>query len=125
HWVRTEDSISHKEGRHFSIIGARITAGSREVREWTQPLLEPHGLGTAALLVKDIAGVLHVLLHARPEAGHPHGIELAPTVLCTPDNYLGVPEGHRPRFLDLVASAPEEQVRFDAIQSEEGGRFHQ
>ncbi|MDQ0779124.1 oxidase EvaA [Streptomyces aurantiacus] len=123
-WDRTADAISHAEGRHFSIIGARVTAGSREVLNWTQPLLAPHGLGLAALLVRNIGGMLHVLLHARPEGGHLHGIELAPTVQCTPDNYRGLPDDHRPRFLAHVTGVPPEQVRFDAVQSEEGGRFH-
>ncbi|BCL32511.1 NDP-hexose 2,3-dehydratase family protein [Streptomyces aurantiacus] len=123
-WHRTADTISHTDERHFSIIGARVTAGSREVLNWTQPLLAPHGLGLAVLLVKNIGGVLHALLHARPEGGHPHGVELAPTVQCTPDNYRGLPDGHRPAFLDYVTGAPRERVRFDAVQSEEGGRFH-
>ncbi|RMI36386.1 NDP-hexose 2,3-dehydratase family protein [Streptomyces triticirhizae] len=123
-WVRTPEAISHEEGRYFSVVGARVTAGSREVGSWTQPLLAPHGMGLTALLVRNIGGVLHVLLHARPEGGHPHGVELAPTVQCTPDNYLEWPKEARPRFLDYVERVPGDRVRFDAVQSEEGGRFH-
>ncbi|UNT00813.1 NDP-hexose 2,3-dehydratase family protein [Streptomyces tubbatahanensis] len=123
-WRRTPEAISHAQGRYFSVIGARVRAGSREVREWTQPLLAPHGLGLAALVVKRVHGVAHLLLHARPEAGHLHGVELAPTVQCTPDNYRGLPAGDRPRFLEHIEAVPADRVRFDAVQSEEGGRFH-
>jgi oxidase EvaA len=123
-WTRSAGQISHRDGRYFTIIGVRVEAGSREVRSWTQPLLAPCGRGLAAFLVKSIGGVLHVLVHARPEAGNMHGVELGPTVACTPDNYRGLPAGHRPRYLDYVEGVPAERVRFDTVLSEEGGRFH-
>lgn len=123
-WRQDENEIRHADDRHFTIFGARVRAGSREVTSWTQPLLFPRGLGVAAFLVKRIDGVLHILLHARPEAGHLHTVEMAPTVQCTPSTYRDLPAGQQPRFLADVLKAPRRQVRFDAVQSEEGGRFH-
>ncbi|MCI3275042.1 NDP-hexose 2,3-dehydratase family protein [Streptomyces cylindrosporus] len=123
-WHRDAWEVRHEQGRHFTVFGARVSAASREVSGWTQPLLAPCGTGIAALLVKNLGGVLHALVHARPEAGHVRGVELAPTVQCTPDNYRSLPAASRPRFLDVVLDAPAGRVRFDAIQSEEGGRFH-
>lgn len=49
---------------------------------------------------------------------------MAPTVHCQPGNYGSAPDGERPRFLDTVLTAPPESVRFEAIHSEEGGRFY-
>jgi oxidase EvaA len=123
-WRRGPMAISRADGRDFAVIGVRVRADSREVAGWTQPLVAPGGRGIAAFLVKRLGGVLHVLVHARPEAGHMHGVELAPTVECVPDDYRGLPAGHRPRFLDYVEGVPAERVRFDAVQSEEGGRFY-
>lgn len=120
-WHRSDLAISHELGMHFSVVAVDVRADSREVGSWTQPLLEPHGVGVIALLVRRIGGVLHALVNARVEPGYLDAVELAPTVQCTPDNYRGL---DRPPLLDLVAGRRPEQVLFDAELSEEGGRFH-
>jgi oxidase EvaA len=51
-------------------------------------------------------------------------LELAPTVQCVPDNYRHLGHAQRPRFLDLVLGADEKQIRYEAVHSEEGGRFY-
>lgn len=123
-WRRGPMAISRTDGRDFAVVGVRVRAENREVAGWTQPLVVPAGRALAAFLFKRIGGVPHVLVHARPEAGHMHGVELAPTVECVPDDYRGRPAWHLPRFLDYVERAPAGRVRFDAVQSEEGGRFY-
>jgi len=114
-------AISHELGLHFSVVAVDVRADSREVGSWTQPLLEPHGVGVIALLVRRIGGVLHALVNARVEPGYLDAVELAPTVQCTPDNYTSLDP---PPLLDLVLGRRPEQVLFDAELSEEGGRFH-
>jgi dTDP-4-dehydro-6-deoxy-alpha-D-glucopyranose 2,3-dehydratase len=123
-WVRTEDGIVHTSGRFFTVLGIDVQAGGREVRGWSQPMLQPCGEGLAAFLVRRIGGVLHLLVRARVEPGVVDVCELAPTVQCTVDNYAGRPVQDRPPFLDDVLSASPEQIRFDTVLSEEGGRFH-
>jgi oxidase EvaA len=123
-WQRTEDSIAHVTGRFFTVIGVDVQAGGREIRRWSQPMLQPCGDGLAAFLVRRIGGVLHLLVHARVEPGDLDVTELAPTVQCTVDNYKGQPPATRPQFLDEVLSAPAERIRFDNVLSEEGGRFY-
>ncbi|MFD3540403.1 NDP-hexose 2,3-dehydratase family protein [Streptomyces sp. NPDC058662] len=121
-WHVSPERISHTSGRFFSVIGVNVSAGTREVGGWSQPMLEPHGTGVIAVLVKEIDGVLHVLLRASVEPGYLDGVELSPTVQFTPES---VPPGtDRPRFVDAVLSAPPERVRFACLLSEEGGRFH-
>ena len=100
-WVRTPAAISHELGLFFSIIAVDITTNGREVAQWTQPLVRPHGAGVVALLVKRVDGVLHALLNARVEPGYLDVVELAPTVQCTPDNYVLTPTADRPPFLDM------------------------
>ncbi|MFL1430574.1 MULTISPECIES: NDP-hexose 2,3-dehydratase family protein [unclassified Nocardiopsis] len=124
HWVRTPERISHVEERYFSVIGVDVEAEGREVRSWSQPLLAPVNRGLLALLTKRVDGVLHVLVQARSGAGSMDVVELAPSLQCTPANYADGASPDRPPFLDYVLGAPPERIRFDAVHSEEGGRFY-
>ncbi|MBV9444882.1 MAG: NDP-hexose 2,3-dehydratase family protein [Streptosporangiaceae bacterium] len=122
-WHRDDREIRHHAGRYFRIIGVDVQASNREVARWRQPLLAPCGLGLVAFLLRRIDGVLHVLAHADLRLGYRDTVELGPTVHCTPGNFVGVPDRLRPRYLDLVLSGAG-RVRYDVVQSEEGGRFH-
>ncbi|MFH9138862.1 NDP-hexose 2,3-dehydratase family protein [Streptomyces sp. NPDC017524] len=123
-WRSSPERISHASGRFFSVIGVNVSAGTREVGGWSQPMIEPHGTGLIAVLVKEIDGVLHALMRASVEPGYVAGVELSPTVQCVPESYEVLPGAARPRFLDEVLSARPEQIRFSCLLSEEGGRFH-
>jgi predicted transcriptional regulator len=123
-WQRTDYRIQHELGKFFSVIAVRVRANSREVAHWTQPLIEPTGLGSIAFLVKQVGGVLHVLVSARAEPGYLGTVELAPTVQCTPSNYDSMPAESRPPFLDLVLNRDQDRVLYDTELSEEGGRFY-
>lgn len=122
-WVRHEDRIERADGRYFRVVAVSVEAGSREVARWSQPLIEPCGTGVTAFLSRRVGGRLHVLARAMVEGGFLDTVELAPTVQCTPSNY---PDGSlpgRPRFLDQVLSASPGQIVYEAVHSEEGGRF--
>ncbi|MEV4067088.1 NDP-hexose 2,3-dehydratase family protein [Nonomuraea dietziae] len=123
-WHRSGGRISHESGRFFDVVGVRVEAHGREVNRWTQPMIEPVGTGLVAFLVRPIRGVLHALVHARVEPGYTDVVELAPTVQCTPGNYDHLPAPARPPLLAQVLDAPPEQIRFDTVLSEEGGRFY-
>jgi oxidase EvaA len=122
-WHRTPDRIVHDEGRYFSILGVDVEAGDREVAAWSQPLLKPASQGLIAMVTRRIDGVLHMLLHTRTEAGTFDTVELGPTVQCAPGNYAAA-DPARPPFLDEVLKTAAHRIRFDAVHSEEGGRFH-
>ncbi|MEW1750586.1 NDP-hexose 2,3-dehydratase family protein [Streptomyces angustmyceticus] len=123
-WRWSPEALSHDSGRYFSIVAVHVGSRSREVPTWSQPLLRPHGDGVAALLVRRIGGVAHALMRARVEPGFADGVELGPTVQCTPENYAHLPAAARPPYLDLVLGRRAERTRFDTVLSEEGGRFH-
>jgi oxidase EvaA len=57
------------------------------------------------------------------ECGNFDVLELAPTVQCLTGK---VPDknGSRPLFYDLVMNAYKDQILYDTLQSEEGGRFY-
>ncbi|MFF4412782.1 NDP-hexose 2,3-dehydratase family protein [Streptosporangium sp. NPDC001559] len=122
-WTRTESAIGHEHGRHFRIVGVSVHAGSREITSWSQPLLEPSGLGVVCFLACQIDGVRHVLARGYVEGGLVASVELGPTVQCVPDDCAHLPEAQRPPFLDRVLSAAPSRILYSAIQSEEGGRF--
>ncbi|WP_341720723.1 NDP-hexose 2,3-dehydratase family protein [Micromonospora sp. FIMYZ51] len=122
-WERRPNGIVHRDGRFLSVVAVDVRAHHREVAAWTQPLIEPHGVGVAAFFVRSFDGVLHVLARARVEPGFVQTVELGPTVQCTPENYDGSPDGYRPRYLDDVLAAAPERILYDAELSEEGGRF--
>ncbi|MFI5807673.1 NDP-hexose 2,3-dehydratase family protein [Streptomyces sp. NPDC051561] len=120
HWERSADSIQHREGRYFKVVGVDVEAGSREVGGWSQPLFEPVGQGVTAFLVRRFGGVPHLLTHARVEGGFLDTVELGPTVQYNPGNY---PAADRPPFLDEVLRAAPDRILYEALHSEEGGRF--
>ncbi|MGW1147116.1 NDP-hexose 2,3-dehydratase family protein [Streptomyces sp. NPDC002454] len=122
-WVRGRSTIDHEGGRYFRVVAVSVEAGNREVTRWTQPLFEPLGLGVTAFLTRRIGGVPHVLVHARVEGGFLDTVELGPTVQYTPDNYVHLTGGDRPPFLDLVLDADPARIQYEAVHSEEGGRF--
>ncbi|MEV4341493.1 NDP-hexose 2,3-dehydratase family protein [Streptomyces sp. NPDC049590] len=120
-WRRGPWSIDHEEGRYFRVVAVSVEAGSREVSGWSQPLFEPRGLGVTAFLTRRIGGTPHLLAHARVEGGFADTVELGPTVQYTPENYAGLPSP--PPFLETVLKAGRERIRYEAVHSEEGGRF--
>jgi oxidase EvaA len=121
-WHRGPETICHRTGKYFNIIGVAVTATNREVRAWCQPLLQPCGDGLVAFVLHRGAEGLRVLAHADVRPGYRHVIEIGPTVQCTPLNFADDPE-RRPEFLDLVLSE-DVVVHYDVTQCEEGGRFH-
>jgi dTDP-4-dehydro-6-deoxy-alpha-D-glucopyranose 2,3-dehydratase len=122
-WKRKDGEIWHESGRHFSLMAASVEAGNREVTTWSQPFLAGIGTGLVAFVIQRKQGVLHVLVQAKVEPGHLDVIQLAPTVSCSePDKRLSEPDA--PPFLDYILNVDKESIRYDAVQSEEGGRFY-
>lgn len=121
-WRRDPHTVSHVSGRHFSVVAVDVVSGRREVAAWSQPLIAPHGTGTAALFVRRVDGVPHVLLRARAEAGFLTVVELGPTVQYTPENYAELPPDAWPPYWDEVRER-RGTAAYDVLLSEEGGRF--
>jgi len=119
-WTRTAHEITDDARRDFRIIAVRVAAGNREVTSWTQPLLHPRGQGLAVFLARSIGGVPHFLAHAQPEAGLLDLVEIGPTVQLLPGQDATAADP----FIREVATGAVGQVHYDAVLSEEGGRFH-
>jgi len=122
HWMIEDDCIRHVDNKFLKIIAVEVNIENREVVTWTQPMVEPAQNGLCAFVCKEINGVLHFIVQTKLECGNFDIIEFAPTVQCLTGNYRDTPKGELP-FLDYVLNVPEEQIIFDTLQSEEGGRF--
>lgn len=122
-WVIEEDSIHHKDHKYFKIIAVEVSIENREVVKWTQPMIEPAQNGLCAFVCKEIKGILHFAVQTKLECGNFDILEFAPTVQCLTGNYKKTAKDELP-FLDYVLNVPKNQIIFDTIQSEEGGRFY-
>jgi oxidase EvaA len=123
-WTVGDMAIEHPAARHFSVIAVDVESGVREVSRWQQPLIAHSGLGLNSFLLQRRNGVMHFLVRACMYPGNRQLFELGSTVSrSNADVYVGRPGA--PPFLDLVFHAPASWIRYDAIQSEEGGRFYQ
>ena len=122
-WKRTDREISHEEHPLFSVIAVSVEAGTREVFSWTQPLLKEPQQGLLGFITRKINGVLHFLMQAKVEPGNIDIIEIAPTVSCSAVEFKRQQGYHIP-FLDYFLNASTQQIRYSAVQSEEGGRFY-
>jgi oxidase EvaA len=122
-WLVTDMDIHHESGLYFSVIGVDLTARTREVTSWSQPLLHHQGLGLVGFLCQNQGGVLHFLARGSLEPGNRDGMEIGPTVACSE---VAARSGRAcaPLFLERFLDPAGGMVRYDAVQSEEGGRFH-
>lgn len=120
-WIITDREMVHQEEKFFKVIAANIEISNREVSHWTQPLIQPMQDGLIAFVVKKINGIYHFLIQAKVESGNFDIVEMAPTVQCVTGSYKNSKDLP---FLDYVLSVPSSQIRYNSLQSEEGGRFY-
>lgn len=121
-WVINESEIYNKDFKYFKVVAVDVEIGNREVKNWCQPMVQPAQEGICAFVCKLINGIMHFAVQAKLECGNIDIIEFAPTVQCLTGNYRQTQSGSLP-FLDYVLNAKAEQIYFDTMQSEEGGRF--
>lgn len=122
-WAELDGEIRRPDGKYFSVIGVRAAIDNREVAQWDQPMIQPAQEGLVAFIVRPIRGVYHFLVQAKLEAGNLDVLELAPTVQCLTGNYRTGHNEYSVPYIQDVLAAPPEAILYDAMQSEEGGRF--
>tara|TARA_A100001015_G_C15021440_1_gene728177 strand:+ start:1106 stop:2416 length:1311 start_codon:yes stop_codon:yes gene_type:complete len=115
-WKIQEGIFCHKDKEDFRIIGVSVQAKGREVKNWSQPLLQESNIGEYGLLIGTINGVVHVFWQLRDEPGLWDRIELGPSWILRSSvqenyscNYQAGKEGNLLLAIDLA---------------EEGGRFY-
>ena len=63
---------------------------------------------------------MHFLVQLKVESGNMDLLEMAPTVQCITGSYQ---QGTLPPYVAEISAANTADIVFDAMQSEEGGRF--
>lgn len=121
-WHIYDDRIARADQQYFQVIGRKVSISNREILSWYQPLLQPMEQGICAFIIKKIKGIYHFLVQAKVECCNFDMIEFAPSVQSSLEH--GNDPYRQPLFLDYVENAAPEQIRYDTLQSEEGGRFY-
>jgi oxidase EvaA len=119
-WICDSDSIRHRDGGYFRIVGLSVEATSREVGTWTQPMLEPVPGNLVAFLCRRRKGVLEFLVQAMVQPGLTDRLELAATIQLAPGYYRTA--GDIPPLVEHLSGSAS-RVRHSSVQSEDGGRF--
>lgn len=116
-------SIHHESGKFFSIEGVHIKLNdSKNLKEWSQPIINQPEIGYLGFLVKKINGVLHFLVQAKIEPGNVNNVQLSPTIQATRSNFSRVHKGKAPTYLEYFVEK-RGRVIIDQLQSEQGARF--
>ncbi len=120
-WSFDGEKISSPNG-NFRIVFCDIEIEGREVRTWSQPLLEAAGkseFGLPVMVCKD--GILRFLVQAKSEIGCFDRVEVAPAVQKEP-NEEKVTNAVEKLFFEKLED--NRDIRFRGLFSEEGGRFY-
>lgn len=123
-WIFEKDRIYHKDHKYFEVLAVNVEIANREVARWSQPIIKPSCEGIVAFISKKINGVLHFLVQAKLEVGNLDIVELAPTVQCITGDYRKGKNEYEVPFLDYILNIKKDQIRYDVMLSEEGGRFY-
>src|SRR4051812_20012876 len=113
-------NLRHDTGKFFSVAGLRVEIDEGPVRHWSQPILLQPEIGLLGIAVREIDGVLHLLMQAKAEPGNPNGVQLSPTVQATKSNYTGVHRGRGVPYIEQFIAVEPGRVIADVLQSEHG-----
>ena len=122
-WEFTDECIFHKEEKYFEVIPVDISIEGREVTRWMQPMIRAKQKGICAFIIKRINEVFHFLVQGKVECGNFDIVEIAPTVQCLTGNYEDEKSINLP-YLNYILNVSSNQILYDTMQSEEGGRFY-
>ncbi len=106
----------------FKIIYCDIAIEGREVKRWTQPLLEANGIATFGLIMSEDNGKLKFLVKLKKEIGSFDTLELGPTI--QQEAIINNEETDAITDFFFTQLKQKEKIIFDHLLSEEGGRFY-
>ena len=120
-WKYLKNEIIHDDNKYFKVIATKVKISSREVVDWFQPMIQPLNIGFCGLIMKEIDGVLMVLVNSKVECGNLDILEFGPTLQTSRslENSLIKENKLFKYFLSNDAD-----IIHSSIQSEEGGRFY-
>lgn len=120
-WEMVNSELICEDPYSFKVVFCDIEIEGREVQKWTQPLFEATGIATFGLLTCVENGIRKFLVRAIPEVGSFDKIELGPTVQR---EYICHDEMNEIDAIFEQYVKEKDNVLFDVLLSEEGGRFY-
>lgn len=106
----------------FKLVFCEIEIEGREVRKWSQPLIEANGMSTFGLIYCVEEGTRKYLIHAKSEVGCFDKIEVGPSAEIKPGEQVASKVDAL--FKDHLDHG-NMGIEFSGLFSEEGGRFYQ
>jgi dTDP-4-dehydro-6-deoxy-alpha-D-glucopyranose 2,3-dehydratase len=119
-FAKDTGNLGHDGGGRYSIAGMRILAWTGPICEWYQPVVNQPGVGLYGLIVKEYQGILHCLVRAAIEPGHPEVLELFPTIAATRAEYATAHRSPPATYLDHFVGSGRGRVLVDVLQSAAG-----
>lgn len=120
-WHIGDYEIKSKRLFPYKVVFCNIQIEGREVKQWCQPLFEAEGIATFALVSKVVNNKRLFLVKATHEVGCFDEIELGPSVQLEANSDI---DDIVSRFV-FEKIKKDEDIIFDTLLSEEGGRFYQ
>lgn len=121
-WYITDSEIKCKDDHNFKVIFCDISIEGREVRRWTQPLFQATGFATFGLFMCNDNGIKKFLIHAIPEIGCFDEIEIGPSIQLEPNKTIDNEDIITSLFLNKLEN--KNNIKYNVVLSEEGGRFY-
>ena len=116
-WKILKNIIFDTKKSFFSILFLKIKSNSREVKQWSQPIISDHYISLNGFLIKQINNTNHYLLNAVQEPG-----QICPKFTSTISikNYRSSTKTVKIKFFKFFNR--KKLIKF--INSDEGGRFY-
>ena len=121
-WRVDEYGITCLKPFDFGVFFYDIEISGREVRKWTQPLFKANGNATFGLMTKIIDGSRKYLIQIVPEIGLFDKVEVGPSIQWNATHTPARDNEIDKIFRTYLRNG--ENIIFDTILSEEGGRFY-
>lgn len=122
-WEIDEYGITCLKPYNFSVRYYDIEISGREVQHWIQPLFKATGKAVFGLISCRKKGSVRYLVTVKSEMGNFDMVEIGPSVQLEP--VLDTHSQDKIQELFLKNLETKKGVYFDALLSEEGGRFYQ
>lgn len=120
-WIYDEDSVRHRSGGFFRILGLRYADTARASPTLCQPIIDQPEVGLLSLGISEPGAAAQVLVQLKCEPGNVGGVQLAPTCQATQSNLTRIHGGSLPPGARLMR--PGVRMISDSLQSEQGTRF--
>jgi oxidase EvaA len=127
-WIYNNKNITHKNHKHFSVIGINNIANKREVKCWSQPIIKGKDMAFVGFLIKEINGTNHYLCRYILKPGLKQSA-LSSTINTSDINNYNK-NNNLLKFQKIILKDiflkknTNQKILYNNILSDEGGRFY-